>query len=137
MEPSCPRQFARTSLGKRTGTRSRYIEKNVLPVLAGKGCYTKIMMMNTTYYAGVSVVGKGVGRTPPPYQSKSKLTTPLIKSQVKISPSHRDQKQKASAKSSWEKFIQKLYLRLKKNLEKKIKNLNFPACSKLRNQYFY
>ena len=95
------------------------------------------MMMNTTYYAGVSVVGKGVGRTPPPYQSKSKLTTPLIKIQVKISPSHRDQKQKASAKSSWEKFIQKLYLRLKKNLEKKIKNLNFPAFSKLRNQYFY
>ena len=38
MEPSCPGEFASTSLGKRTGTRSKYIEKSnqVHPTHASK-----------------------------------------------------------------------------------------------------
>ena len=61
-----------------------------------------IMMMITTY-AGVSVLGKDVGRTPPPHQLKKWNDHPLIKSWFKISSP------RPKAKSLTKKYLGKFF----------------------------
>ena len=65
-----------------------------------------MMMMMITTYAGVSVLGKDVGRTPPPHQLKKWNDQPLIKSRVKI-PSPRP-KAKGLTKKYLGKFFEEI-----------------------------